>query len=164
MNHSPTYVREPTSCHQEIDVVEQYAGGSPPDLHSTVAGAIHTTTGSLQPGEGGSSSDCKASCCDPQEYVRTSVDYSSRWTNFTVDWTPDYVTIAIDGTTVENFNRTDVVAQFTDELFLAITACVMNRMPPGPGDVLPQEYEIDSVQVWELMNTTAVGTGEERGI
>lgn len=75
-------------------------------------------------------------------------DYSSKWTTFTVDWTEHYIVVWIDGTPAESFNRSAVNAQFTDELFLAITSCVMKRVPPGPGDVLPQEYQIDSVQVW----------------
>jgi hypothetical protein len=42
---------------------------------------------------------------------------------------------------------------FSDPLFLALTACVMNRvpvLPAGGADVLPQEYLIDWVRVYEF--------------
>ena len=147
VNHAPGYVKQPRSCHQEIDVVEQYAGGAPPNLRSTAAGAIHSSTGSIH---GGSDGPCKATCCNPQEYVRSSRKYSSQWTTFELNWSSDQIAISIDGIPVQFFNRSVITKQFTDPLFLAITACVMNRLPPGSGDALPLEYFIDSVEVWEI--------------
>ena len=38
---------------------------------------------------------------------------------------------------------------FTDPLFLALTACVMDRVPPTSEDVFPLYYDIDWVRVYE---------------
>ena len=39
-------------------------------------------------------------------------------------------------------------AAFTDELFLALTSCVMDRVPVGEADAFPLRYEIDYVKVY----------------
>ena len=43
-----------------------------------------------------------------------------------------------------------VLASYTDRQFLALTSCVMNRVPPmiHAGDSFPLEYEIDWVRVY----------------
>ncbi len=50
------------------------------------------------------------------------------------------------------------MAFFTDPLFLALTACVMDRVPPTAQDVFPLEYMIDWVKIyqWEAAAGVAV--------
>lgn len=38
---------------------------------------------------------------------------------------------------------------FTDPLFMAFTACVMDRVLPTDADTFPQEYLIDWVRVYQ---------------
>ena len=48
-----------------------------------------------------------------------------------------------------NYNtQKAAVGLFTDPLFLALTACVMNRVPADNADVFPLEYLIDYVKVY----------------
>ena len=41
------------------------------------------------------------------------------------------------------------IATFTDPLFLALTSCVMDRVPPTASDKFPLEYLVDWVRVYE---------------
>ena len=71
-------------------------------------------------------------------------DWSSTWRVFTLDWTPSWITMAVDGELYANFDtQSAALAHFTDPLFLALTACVMDRVPPGPADVFPLKYYVD---------------------
>ena len=58
----------------------------------------------------------------------------------------------VNGTVYANYNTQEVAvgAGFTDPLFLALTACVMGRVPVIAADVLPLEYLIDYVKVYEF--------------
>ena len=43
----------------------------------------------------------------------------------------------------------DPIYAFTDPLALALTACVMDRVPLDGKDVLPMRYIVDYVKVYE---------------
>ena len=70
----------------------------------------------------------------------------------------DYVHCGLDGRLDSNVRRWESLRQlrhaerrrgfFTDPLFLALTACVMNRVPADNADVFPLEYVIDYVKVY----------------
>lgn len=52
-----------------------------------------------------------------------------------------------------NFNTDPMAVElFTDPLFIALTSCVMERVPPGLADVLPQQYLVDYVTVYEYID------------
>ena len=130
-----------SGCHQEIDIVEQYAAGLAPSTDSTAAGAIHASTGTAAAGT------CKSICCGPQTYLRTAA-FHSDFHVFTLDWSATRISVSIDGVTVLDYTDSAVLASFTDKQFLALTSCVMNRVPPSAGDSFPLEYEIDWVRVY----------------
>jgi beta-glucanase (GH16 family) len=134
-----------SGCGQEIDVVEQYTGSAGP-VSSAVAN-IHPFNGTRD-GAGG---------CIKVPYTRPSAgstalgDWTSNWTTFTVDWTEDWIAMYVNGAVYANYDTQEVaVGAFTDPLFIALTACVMNRVPVESGDVLPLEYLIDYVKVYEF--------------
>ena len=57
----------------------------------------------------------------------------------------------VDGKVYANYDKQSAaVGAFTDPLFLALTACVMGRVPVRPGDVFPLEYLIDYVKVYKF--------------
>lgn len=59
----------------------------------------------------------------------------------------------VDGKVYANYDtQPAAVGTFTDPLFLALTACVMNRVPvlADGGDVFPLEYLIDYVKVYKF--------------
>lgn len=155
VNRSPGYTlhssiwlfaneRDPHSsgCPQEIDVVEQYAGCTPPCTTSRAAGNIHPFTG----GRGGPKCEKAPSHL---QYTASS-DFTTDWRVFTVDWLPDRLVMRIDNETVSDFYNATVMALFSDDLFFALTACVMDRVPPTAGDALPQHYLIDWVKIWQF--------------
>ena len=146
-----------SGCHQEIDIVEQYAAGLVPSLDSTAAGALHASTGTAAAGT------CKAICCGPQAYLRTA-DFHSDFHVFTLDWSATRISISIDNVTVLDYTESAVVASFTDQQFLALTSCVMNRVPPSAGDSFPLIYEVDWVRVhrWKSDDVVASQDFEKR--
>ena len=67
-----------------------------------------------------------------------------------MDWTEDWIAMYVDGKVYANFDTQNAaVGFFTDPLFLALTACVMNRAPVMKGDAFPLEYWVDYVKVYE---------------
>jgi beta-glucanase (GH16 family) len=66
-----------------------------------------------------------------------------------VDWTEDWIAMYVDGNIYAKYDtQKAAVGFFTDPLFLALTACVMNRVPADNADVFPLEYVIDYVKVY----------------
>ena len=129
-----------SGCPQEIDVVEQYAV----QTKATVSNAV----ANLHPFEGNRSS-CVKHAYGPYEGTATG-DWTSDWTTFTVDWTDKWIAMYVNGKLYANFGANpDAVSKFTDPLFLALTACVMQRTPPVAADNFPLEYKIDRVKVYE---------------
>jgi hypothetical protein len=133
-----------SGCPQEIDVVEQYARYPIPTSIATAN--LHPFNGTKSAADG----------CSKVNYARprstaAAGDWSSEWTTFTVDWTERYIAMMVNGQTYANYAGTDpaAIAAFTDPLFLALTACVMDRVPPLVTDVFPLEYLVDSVKVYE---------------
>jgi beta-glucanase (GH16 family) len=133
-----------SGCSQEIDVVEQYTSGSSTAASKAVA-AIHPFNGS------------HAAKCTKVPYHRGNTvaqgDWSSNWTTFAVDWTEDWIVMRVNDEPYAVFGPPATepwaLRAFTDPLFLALTACVMDREPPSPDDEFPQEYMIDWVKVYE---------------
>ena len=132
-----------TGCPQEIDIVEQYTSDEGP-ISDAVAN-LHPFNGT-KTGPGGG--------CMKVPYKRVSStargDWTSNWTVFAVDWTESYIAMSVNGEAYANFNtpQETAVAAFTDPLFLALTACVMDRVPVMSKDVLPLQYEVDWVKVY----------------
>ena len=136
-----THAPARSGCGQEIDVVEQYATEGGP-VSSAVAN-LHPYNGT-KAGPGG---------CQKVPYTRVPStargDWTSNWTVFAVDWTESYIAMTVNGEAYANFDtQQTAVGAFTDPLFLALTACVMNRVPLLPLDVLPLQYEVDWVKVY----------------
>ena len=128
-----------TGCPQEIDVVEQYVA---------TAGPVSSAVGNIHPFNGTHGS------CQKVPYIRPPTtargDWTSSFTNFTVDWTESFIAFYVNGKVYANFATQGVaVAAFTDPLYLALTACVMNREPVLKVDVLPQQYLVDFVKYYE---------------
>lgn len=128
-----------SGCPQEIDLIEQYAGGSPVSKASTVAGNLHPFTG-------GRLNGTKCTRQQSQSQFHRTADYFTDFHEFTVEWGPSWIAMYVDGTIVSNSKQR--IEDFTDPLFYALTACVMNRQPPASQDVFPQEYLIDWVKIW----------------
>jgi beta-glucanase (GH16 family) len=149
-----------SGCHQEIDIVEQYAAGLVPSMDSTAAGALHASTGTAATGT------CKSICCGPQTYLRTA-NFHSDFHIFTLDWSATRISVSIDGVAVLDYTESAVLASYTDRQFLALTSCVMNRVPPMiyAGDSFPLEYEIDWVRVyrWKSNDLAIKMDDEEAG-
>eukprot|EP00040_Diaphanoeca_grandis_P026013 m.144998 g.144998 ORF g.144998 m.144998 type:complete len:383 (+) comp30406_c0_seq2:237-1385(+) len=131
-----------SECPQEIDVFEQYAAGSSTELQSTVVGNLHPFSGGRLVGKP----------CDKLtsrlQYSHTG-DLTNDWQVFTVDWSPDSIVMYLNNQTLSDFTNTSVVAAFTNPLFLALTACVMDNVPPLKTDSLPLEYIVDWVKIYE---------------
>ena len=147
-----------SGCDQEIDLAEQYPGNfggrhptSPKE--TVVAGTLHPFTGSSRRGKNG---------CQPvrnefghevqsNPLFMSSGDFTSEWHVFRVDWNPrGWIAFYVDGQLTASFVNASSVAAFTDPLFIALTACVMGRVPVLPTDVLPQEYLVDYVRVYSF--------------
>ena len=78
-------------------------------------------------------------------------DWTTKWTTFVVDWTENWIAMYVDGKVYANYNtQMAAVQEFTDPLFLALTACVMNRVPVVSDDAFPLEYLIDYVKVYKF--------------
>ena len=73
---------------------------------------------------------------------------------FTVDWTSEYVAMYVDGEIYAHF--VGASAGLTDALFLALTACVMDRVPPTVSDTFPLVYDIDWVRVYAWGNVSGL--------
>ncbi len=91
-----------------------------------------------------------------KEGARTAMgDWTSTWTNFTVDWTKNWISMRVNGQPyayIGGDTNAKAVNTFTDSLFLALTACVMERVPVQPDhDTFPLEYLIDKVNVYEYI-------------
>ena len=134
-----------SGCPQEIDVVEQYAAGVGSFTPSRAAANIHPFNGSRDAPSG----------CIKQPYPRPRSseaigDWTSNWTVFTLDWTEDWIAMRVDGQPYALFDQSPAaLVAFTDPLFLALTACVMERVPPTQLDLFPLEYLVDWVRVYE---------------
>lgn len=146
---------ERSGCPQEIDVVEQYAAGTAPsDPRSRAAANLH-------PFSGNRSSGCKKIGYRRPPRTAAIGDWTDRWTRFAVDWTQDWIAMSVDdkpyalfegdGVAVEGETRS-ALSSYTDPLFLALTACVMQRLPPNPADTFPLEFLVDWVRVFEWMD------------
>ena len=132
-----------SGCAQEIDVLEQYAAGGDPSY------ALSHAVANLHPFVGNRSSGCRK-VPYPQPTASTATgDWTGRWSRFAVDWTDEWIAMSVDGTPYALYERSAAIPSFTDPLFLALTACVMQRMPPTPTDRFPLEYLIDWVRVYE---------------
>lgn len=133
-----------SGCSQEIDVIEQYmtewsAGNADP--YSRVAANLHPFSGNRSTG-----------CVKLPNREGTGEDhddFSTGWTTFTVDWTDSWISMRANGTVYGFYNDTSAIEAFTDPLFLALTACVMNRVPVNGSDAFPREYQVDRVAVYE---------------
>lgn len=155
MNQSPGYtlhssiwlltdIRAPNSSHcpQEIDVVEQYAGASSPSKISQAQGNLHPFVRR--------NNVCEKVPRTPEGIVYSSLkDFTTSWQVFRVDWTEDYIAMYINDTLVANFLNKTVVDTYTDNLFIALTACVMERVPVTLNDTFPQKYYVDWVKIYE---------------
>ena len=136
---------ERSGCAQEIDVVEQYMAGTGSYLPSRATANLHPYNGTRHGSYG----------CRKEPYARplrtTAIgDWTSRWTTFTVDWTDTFIAMSVDGQPYALFEpAASTIAAFTDPLFLALTACVMDRVFTSPRDVFPLEYLVDWVRVYE---------------
>ena len=68
-----------------------------------------------------------------------------------MDWTEDWIAMYVNGNVYANYDKqAAAIGAFTDPLFLALTACVMNRVPVGGDDLFPLEYLIDYVRVYKF--------------
>ena len=115
-----------SGCPQEIDVVEQYAVQTNAPASNAVA--------NLHPFEG-SRGSCVQHPYGPTASTATG-DWTSNWTTFTVDWADEWIAMYVNGKLYANFGANPgAVSMFTDPLFLALTACVMQRTPPTAADV-----------------------------
>ena len=130
---------------QEIDVVEQYAVGGASTRASHAVANLHPFSGTRKAPGG----------CQKAEYTRpqrtdTTGDYTSEWTTFVVDWTETWIAMRVNGVAYAVYDQSPgALSDFTDPLFLALTACVMERTPPTSHDDFPLEYLIDWVRVYE---------------
>jgi beta-glucanase (GH16 family) len=131
-----------SGCLQEIDVVEQYAAGGPTYLPSRAAANLHPFNGTRATG-------ChKVTYAQPTRTAATG-DWTGIWTRFAVDWTDEWIAMSVDDRPYAEYDRIpSAVASFTDPLFLALTACVMERIPPTAIDKFPLEYLVDWVKVY----------------
>ena len=139
-----------TGCPHEIDVVEQY---------TATAGAVSSAVANLHPFNG---TRAGSSGCRKADYARAPStargDWTSNFTLFTVDWTESWIAMYVDGEVYANFDTQQAaVGLFTDPLFLALTACVMERVPVIGADVLPQRYLVDYVKVYEWIDDERSG-------
>lgn len=139
-----------SGCPQEIDVVEQYEAG-PGSVASRASGNLHPFAGADHNGTGG---------CSRVDYERSDSnavgDWTSHWTTFAVDWTENWIALRVNGVTYANWHgpgTAAALAAFTEPLFLALTACVMDRVPIIALDALPLHYFIDSVRYYEWSPT-----------
>ena len=129
------------SCSQEIDVVEQYTRGSSAAPEASAVGNIHPFSAN----------------CTKVPYKRepsTAIgDFTTSYHTFSLDWTPGWISMAVDGKQYAFWNETLAMAAFTDRLFLALTACVMERVPVNALNqkAFPFEYKIDFVRVFEFV-------------
>ena len=133
-----------SGCAQEIDVVEQYAAGGGSYKPSRAVAALHPFTGN-RTAPGG----CRKPTWPRPARTQAVGDWTGAWTRFAVDWTDEWIAMSVDDTPYALFDSASAVATFTDPLFLALTACVMQRIPPTRLDTLPLEYRIDYVKVYE---------------
>ena len=135
-----------SGCPQEIDVVEQYTGS-----HTAVSDAV----ANIHPFNGSRATKTQCTKVPYKRGPSTTArgDWSTDWTVFTVDWSEDWIVMRVNGSPYAVFAPPGVearaVAAFTDPLFLALTACVMDRVPPTEADVFPLEYLVDWVRVYE---------------
>jgi hypothetical protein len=99
-------------------------------------------------------------------YLRTA-NFHSDFHIFTLDWSATRISVSIDGVAVLDYTESAVLASYTDRQFLALTSCVMNRVPPMiyAGDSFPLEYEIDWVRVyrWKSNDLAIKMDDEEAG-
>ena len=131
-----------SGCAQEIDVLEQYAPGATRRTRRRTPSPTRTFAGNR-------SSGCRK-VPYPQPTASTATgDWTGRWSRFAVDWTDEWIAMSVDSTPYALYERSAATPSFTDPLFLALTACVMQRMPPTPTDRFPLEYLIDWVRVYE---------------
>lgn len=68
---------------------------------------------------------------------------------FTLDWTADWISIAINGKPVAVYTNATLVQTLTDVQPLILTATVMERLPTLPADRFPQEYWVDYVRIYQ---------------
>ena len=55
----------------------------------------------------------------------------------------------LDDTLLGEYNDCKAVAGMKDELFVTMTATVINRVLPNRANSFPQEMEIEYVRVWQ---------------
>eukprot|EP00038_Savillea_parva_P013279 m.7803 g.7803 ORF g.7803 m.7803 type:complete len:430 (-) comp2480_c0_seq1:186-1475(-) len=130
-----------TGCPQEIDVIEQYTSG--PGPASRVAANLHPFNGSSH---GGHDTCEKIPLLPHGGPTEVTGDWTTQWTTFTVDWTPTWISMRVNGTLYAHFDQHD---WFTDPLFVAMTACVMDDVPLLPTDQFPLYYYVDWLRVYQ---------------
>jgi len=98
-------VSEPGLLWQEIDVVEQYAGYKPPSPTSVGSGSLHAYARNAT----GGCTHLPASGRNLDQIWSALGDYTSNWTVFTLDWTEDWIAMAVNGRTVATYAHNTTV-------------------------------------------------------
>jgi hypothetical protein len=146
--NSNFYARQPTGkgCADEIDVIEQYPGPRPPNPVSRGAGSLHVHDAHCvhMPAETGPHNG------GDMIWTRNG-DFTSKWTTFTLDWTPAWLSIRANNETLAVYTNKTLLNSMTDVQPLILTATVMERTPTLPDDVFPQEYWVDWVRIYEWL-------------
>ena len=149
-----------SGCAQEIDVVEQYAGGHSPQstalahIDAFAGGPTSPTHNHCKGGWMRSGWPKTASRpAGPTTFGRTA-DFTSYFTTFTLDWTESWITMSINGTVYSSCNTAygdgTRVADLKDAMFLWLTAHPLHRgAPVGAHDRFPLDYLVDWVRIYE---------------
>lgn len=150
-----------SGCPQEIDVVEQYLT-DPNSNVSKAAANLHPFTGCNPAHAEGCKHAEGGGKCQHKPYKRpldaTAIgEWTSHWTTIIVDWTEAWIGMRVNGVPYAAFTSSNATSAFTDELFLALTSCVMKRVPPTAEDALPLTYEIDHVKVYRWKSNDGFG-------
>ena len=144
--NSHSYSQKPSGkgCPDEIDVIEQYAGPHPPSPFSRGCGSVHMHNAACvhTPARNGlhNAGDM---------IYGLNGDFTSNWTVFTLDWTTNWISFAINGKPVVVYTNATTVQTLTDVQPLILTATVMERVATLPGDKFPQEYWVDYVRIYQ---------------
>lgn len=133
---------------QEIDVFEQtaHANGS---AVSTISGNVHTWQCAPNATSGaGCTNTCNGDACGAGGHHSQEGNWSAAFHDYGIEWRAGAITWTVDGQVTSRLANETTIGQYDRPLFLALTACVMDRVPPQAGDQFPQLYYIDSVKVF----------------
>lgn len=136
---------------QEIDIFEQVAWDSKPaTTNTTISTNLHLYNCSGAAGVEGETCSklCDGDGCGPGAQWRGVADWAADFHVYGFEWREDFLEWRVDGRVTTRFTTPAAIASLNNPLFLALTACVMNRVPVQPGDVFPQLYFIDYVKIW----------------